>query len=406
MNVLARRAVQLIVGTMVMLCTGAIYAWSVFVPALQEAFGWNASQTSLVFTFTILFLNIGSFLGGNLVRRLGVHTVIAVGAVLLLSGIAGSSFTTSQAYLVMTFGVLTGTGCGFVYNMLLSTVAKWFPDRSGFCSGALLLGFGMGGMVFGTLVGQLVSSLGWSATFLVIGIPIAAISGLAALVIRAPREEEETQLPAANGKGGVSEGVSFTTAQMLRSSQFWIFVARVLLMIAAGLAIVGNATPLATEVGAPSELAVLLASAISMTNGFGRIIFGVVSDRMGRRFTLAFDAAVFLGAIVLLYLAGLAHSVPIMAVSFLVLGLSYGGIASCNAAYILGTFGPANYASNFGAFNLANMFASPISQVIGGSMAVRLGSYTATFPILVGVTGTGLVLSLLLKERVDVPAKA
>ncbi|MBQ9315447.1 MAG: MFS transporter [Atopobiaceae bacterium] len=406
MNVLARRAVQLIVGTMVMLCTGAIYAWSVFVPALQEAFGWNASQTSLVFTFTILFLNIGSFLGGNLVRRLGVHTVIAVGAVLLLSGIAGSSFTTSQAYLVMTFGVLTGTGCGFVYNMLLSTVAKWFPDRSGFCSGALLLGFGMGGMVFGTLVGQLVSSLGWSATFLVIGIPIAAISGLAALVIRAPREEEETQLPAAKGKGGVSEGVSFTTAQMLRSSQFWIFVARVLLMIAAGLAIVGNATPLATEVGAPSELAVLLASAISMTNGFGRIIFGVVFDRMGRRFTLAFDAAVFLGAIVLLYLAGLAHSVPIMAVSFLVLGLSYGGIASCNAAYILGTFGPANYASNFGAFNLANMFASPISQVIGGSMAVRLGSYTATFPILVGVTGTGLVLSLLLKERVDVPAKA
>lgn len=120
-------------------------------------------------------------------------------------------------------------------------------------------------------------------------------------------------------------------------------------------------------------------------------------------FTLIFDAAVFLGAIVLLYLAGLTHSVPIMAASFMVLGLSYGGIASSNAAYILGTFGPANYGSNFGAFNLANMFASPISQVIGGSMAVRLGSYTATFPILVGVAGAGLALSLLLKEHVDAP---
>lgn len=199
MNVLARRTVQLIVGTMVMLCTGTIYAWSVFVPALQEAFGWNASQTSLVFTFTILFLNIGSFLGGNLVRRLGVRTVIAAGALMLLAGIAGSSFTSSHAFLVVTFGILTGTGCGFVYNMLLSTVAKWFPDKSGFCTGALLLGFGMGGMVFGTLVGQLVTTLGWSATFLAIGIPIAAISMLAAFVIRAPREDEMAQLPAPKG---------------------------------------------------------------------------------------------------------------------------------------------------------------------------------------------------------------
>lgn len=199
------------------------------------------------------------------------------------------------------------------------------------------------------------------------------------------------------------QGASFTTAQMLRNSQFWIFVARVLLMIAAGLAIVGNATPLATEVGAAPELAVLLASAVSLANGLGRIIFGAIFDRMGRRFTLIFDAAVFLGAVALLYLAGLTHSVPVMAASFIVLGLSYGGIASCNAAYILGTFGPANYASNFGAFNLANMIASPISQVIGGSMAVRLGSYTATFPILVGVAGAGLALSLLLREHVDAP---
>lgn len=403
MDVRKTRNIQLVVGIAVMLCTGAIYAWSVFVPALQEAFGWNASQTSLVFTFTILFLNIGSFLGGNLVRRLGVRAVIAAGAVMLLVGIAGSSFTSSHAFLVVTFGVLTGTGCGFVYNMLLSTVAKWFPDKSGFCSGALLLGFGMGGMVFGTLVGQLVTTLGWSATFMAIGIPIAAISMLAAFVIRAPREDEMAQLPAPKGKGGVVQGASFTTAQMLRNSQFWIFVARVLLMIAAGLAIVGNATPLATEVGVPRELAVLMASAISLANGLGRIIFGAIFDRMGRRFTLVFDAAVFLGAISLLYLAGLTHSVPVMAASFMVLGLSYGGIASCNAAYILGTFGPANYASNFGAFNLANMFASPISQVIGGSMAVRLGSCTATFPVLVAIAGVGLALSLLLKDKVDAP---
>lgn len=389
-----------------MLCTGAIYAWSVFVPALQAAFGWNASETSLVFTFTILFLYVGSFLGGNLVRRLGVRTIIAAGAVMLLAGFVGSSLTASHVHLVVTFGVLTGVGCGFVYNMLLSTVATWFPDRRGFCSGALLLGFGMGGMVFGTLVGQLVDALGWSAAFLAIGIPIAAISGLAALVIRYPHEDEAAQLPVAEDKGDIRETGSYTTVQMLRCSQFWIFVVRVLLMVAAGLAIVGNATPLATEVGASSGLAVLLASAISLANGLGRIIFGAIFDRMGIRFALVSDAVVFLGAIALLYRAGLTHSVPIMAASFMVLGLSYGGIASCNAAYILGTFGSDNYASNFGAFNLTNMFASPISQVIGGSMAVHLGSYTATFPTLIGVAGASLALSVLLKERVDAPRKA
>ncbi len=314
---------------------------------------------------------------------------------------SGSAFTTTHAFLVVTFGVLTGTGCGFVYNMLISTVSKWFPDKSGFCSGALLLGFGMGGMVFGTLVGQLVSTLGWSTTFMFIGIPIAVVSALAAFVIKAPTEDEFAQLPAAKGRGGTAGAPSFTTSQMLRSLQFWIFALRVLLMVAVGLAVIGNATPLATEVGAPAELAVLLASAISLANGLGRVVFGTIYDRLGKSVTLIFDAAVFLGSIALLYLAGLTHSVPVMAASFMVLGLAYGGVASCNAAYILGTFGPANYASNFGAFNIASMFASPVSQVIGGSLAVALGSYTATFPVLAIIAGVGLALSLLLKERVE-----
>lgn len=391
-----KRTTQLAMGIVAMLCAGAIYAWSVFVPTLQDAFGWDASQTSLVFTFTILFLNVGGFLAGQLVGRLGRRTIMVAGATLLLVGIAGSSFTSSHLSLVLTFGLITGLGCGFMYNTLLSTVSQWYPDKGGFCSGALLLGFGMGGMVFGTLVGSLLSSIGWSATFLAIGVPIAAVCGLAAFLVRAPHEDELAQLPHAEGGVSGEEAVSYRTSQMIRTPQFWMFALRAILMVATGVAIVGNATPLALEFGASAGLAVLLASAISLANGLGRIVFGAIFDRIGRHATLVLDGAVFLGAIVLLWLAGLTHSVSIMAATFLVLGLAYGGIASCNAAFILGTFGQDDYASNFGAFNIATMLSSPVSQVIGGSLAARLGSYLATFPVLVGTAAIALVLAVLL----------
>lgn len=388
-------------GTFAMLVTGAFYAWSVFVPALQQEFGWNASQTSLVFTLTVLFFNVGSFVAGRLVGRIGVRATLMAGSALMFAGVSGSSLANSHAFMLMSFGAVCGTGVGFVYNMLLSTVAKWYPDKSGFCSGALLLGFGMSGMVFGTLVGQLVKSIGWRTTFLVMGIPIGLVALMASLFVRLPNEDELAELPQPERKGGAVQVRSFTTAQMLRSSQFWIFAVRVLLMVGIGLAVVGNATPMATELGASAELAVFLASVISLANGCGRILFGWVFDRIGKRGTLILDAAVYLGALVLLMFAGFTHAVPLMAVAFVVLGLAYGGIASCNAAYILGTFGPDDYASNFGAFNIASMLSSPISQLVGGTLAVALGSYAATFPVLVAIAGVGLLLSLLLKDEVD-----
>ena len=396
MDVEKTRLVELTTGIVAMLCAGAIYTWSVFGPTLQAEFGWNASQTSLVFTFTIFFLNVGGFLAGQLAGRLDRRTIMTVGAMLLLVGISGSSFTSSHLSLVVSFGLITGLGCGLMSNTLLSTVSQWYPDRGGFCSGALLLGFGTGGMVFGTLVGSLLDSIGWRATFLAIGIPIAAVCALAAFLIRAPRKEEVELLPTAGRETSNAATISYRTSQMVRTPQFWMFSLRSVLMVAVGVAIVGNAAPLALEFGASEGLAVLLASVISLANGLGRIVFGAVFDRLGRHTTLMLDGVLYLLAIAVLWLAGSTHSVPIIVVAVLVLGFAYGGIPSCNAAFILATFGQEDYASNFGAFNISCMFSSPVSQLIGGSLAARLGSYLATFPVLVGTASAALLLATLL----------
>lgn len=106
MDVEKTRLVELTMGIVAMLCVGAIYTWSVFVPTLQAAFGWNASQTSLVFTFTIFFLNVGGFLAGQLAGRLDRRTIMTVGAMLLLVGISGSSFMSSHLSLVVSFASL------------------------------------------------------------------------------------------------------------------------------------------------------------------------------------------------------------------------------------------------------------------------------------------------------------
>ena len=84
--------------------------------------------------------------------------------------------------------VITATGIGFAYNVVLSTVQAWFPDKKGTCSGALLMGFGASSLVLGSLADALIQNpaVGWRAAFLCLGVAIGIVLVAAALLIRLP----------------------------------------------------------------------------------------------------------------------------------------------------------------------------------------------------------------------------
>ena len=162
----------LVCGMASLLLFGPIYVWSIFVVPLEAEFGWTRAETSVAYTLSMLCLFVGMALNGVLAARLSQKTALMLGITLAVSGFLGSSCTVS---------LFTLTGIGICYNAWLTGVVHWFPGRSGFVSGILLAGFGMGGLLFSPLLSHFVTSgPGWRNVFRMIGIVLLAVSVLTA----------------------------------------------------------------------------------------------------------------------------------------------------------------------------------------------------------------------------------
>ena len=146
------RWVYAIVGVIVLLFAGLVYAWSVLsTPIGAEFTGWTKAQLSLTFTLVMILFCIGSLLCGLLAGKLSAKNAVRLGAVLFLAGFFIASRCQSPITLYLGFGVLCGLGSGLSYNAVMSTMVRWFPDRPGLISGVLLMGFGGGSFLIGKL---------------------------------------------------------------------------------------------------------------------------------------------------------------------------------------------------------------------------------------------------------------
>lgn len=158
------RRLILAAGVILMASLGSIYAWSFFTRPLQEAYHWSNAQISVVFSLAVAGLGFSALYSGPLVAKLGSRRlmkrsavffvsgyVIAALGLYLGSGVVGSiesPFVSWLSFLILAFGygAIGGIGLGTGYVTAVSTVAGWFPDRKGFATGLIVMGFGMGAL--------------------------------------------------------------------------------------------------------------------------------------------------------------------------------------------------------------------------------------------------------------------
>ena len=174
-------------GILMNLALGSLYAWSVFVPPLEREFGWSRAQTSWVYTIAIVCFALTFIVAGRLQDRKGPRICAFLGGFLVSLGFVLASFTSSLAMLYVFYGVIVGIGNGFGYSTPMPVASKWFPDKRGLVVGLMVGGYGGGQAIFGTLAsGWLVPSVGWRATFLVLGAIFFVMTMTGTLLIRNP----------------------------------------------------------------------------------------------------------------------------------------------------------------------------------------------------------------------------
>lgn len=393
-----KRYLYAVVGVLVMLLAGFVYAWSILSAPIAADFPqWSNAQLSLTFTLCMTFFCLGGMAAGILSKRIPVHMNVKLSAVLFLVGFFLTSRVHALPMLYVSYGVLCGTASGFSYNAVMSIMPRWFPNQQGLISGVLLMGFGASSMIIGSVFTAVTPDAtgAWRTTLLVLGVLMAVILFLCSFFFQAPKEGE---VPAPKARATGSEGLDLTPAQMIRRPSFWLFFLWAVLLSAVGLVIIGQARMLAKTAGPTLDVGTisLVVGLISVCNGLGRVLFGGLFDKIGRKVTMVLVVSCFFLGIGALW-AALAGSTVLLVIGFVFIGLGYGGGPTMVAAVTKQFYGQKNYPVNFSMMNI-NLLVASFASTAAGAILDATGSFTVIFLLLLALSVVALGVAVTLRK--------
>lgn len=398
----SNRWLILIISVFAMLFAGIIYAWSILKVPFAEDFGWNAEQLSLNFTLTMCSFCLGGLLGSFLSRKIGVKFAGFVSAILAGSGMALTGFIAGGNVIILyiTYALMAGLGIGIAYNVIISTVSAWFPDKKGFCTGCLMMGFGASSLILGNLADILFkSSLNRRGTYILLGIALFVVLGFASLLLKRP--DANTILPTAKKKTNDNseefEQQDYSTKDMLKRFSFWRAFVLLAFATAVGNSVISFARDLALSVGAKVALATTLVGILAVCNGLGRILTGALFDSLGRRKTMLIATILTIVAAGTTLLSVIIGSLTVCIIGLCLTGLSYGSCPTMVTAFVSNFYGQKHFATNFSIMNCNLICASFIATACSSLLSI-FGSYTAPFILLLALAVAALLLNLSIKH--------
>ena len=412
---------------LIQLALGAIYAWSVFTARLTDvagAYAFSASETAWVFSSGLATFAIVMVLAGRVLPRVGPRTLSVVGGLLLGSGyVLGGLFGESFWVQLVCIGIVGGAGIGLAYVVPISVCVKWFPDKKGLITGLAVAGFGFGATIWVKLAGSWFGGLlnttnvfglpGVQSVFVIYGMALAALVLLGSVVMVNP---PENYLPAGwtpvTSENGDHEGaVEFRARDMLRTTQFYMLWAVFMFAGVAGLMVIYSIKLFGID--ALEHKGIVDAGAITGTamawyaifNGLGRIAWGSISDRIGRRSTLILMSALQGATMLMTYHVFINFG---MVYGFILaaglIGFNYGGSFALFPAITADYFGNKNVGSNYGWMFTAYGVAGLAGPLLAGYFkdaaqgAVDPSVWMAPFIIAGVVCWLGAVIMLVIRR--------
>jgi MFS transporter, OFA family, oxalate/formate antiporter len=367
---------RVVVGGMSMnLALGSLYAWSVFVLPLEKEFGWARAQTSRVYTIAVVTFAAMFIAAGRLQDARGPRVCAFLGTLLVSLGFFVSSLTSSLGFLFAAFGFLVGAGNGFGYAAPTPVASKWFPDKRGLVVGLMVGAYGAGTAVFGPIAGALIDSVGWRSTFRILAIVFLVMGMVGAWLLKNP--PDGYQPPGWTPSAAVMTRRNYTTAEMLRTPQFYQLWIAFCLGATAGQMTISQLIPFARSAGLGAAAATLALPVTAAGNAGGRILSGWLSDSLGRLSTLRIMVLASAVAMPALFLW------REQAVLFFVLAAAvywcYGTQLSVFASTTADLYGTKNLGLNYGILFTAWGAAGILGPSIGGRVFDAFGDYRYAF---------------------------
>ena len=395
-------------AVLIQLCLGAIYAWSVFTPSLKAA-GWSSVQTQAVFAVGLLCFALSMVWSGKRLASWGPRKLTLLSGAVLGGGyaLAGLIGGTEFWSFFLFMGIVGGVGIGLGYVVPISVCMRWFPDQKGFITGLAVAGFGFGAMAWVKLAGSwghLIASLGLTATLVVYGAAFTALITLGAVWMVYPADGwlPEGYVPPESEANAAGADCALSPAAMLKTREFAYIFLTFAFCAGAGLMSIGLMKLYPMEALQASGLSAAEASAISGTamavffslaNGIGRIAWGAISDRLGRKTSIVVMAGT--QGVFVMGFPFVAGNEYVLYLAAACIGFNFGGAFSLFPTITADTFGPTCIGQNYPYVFLSYGVGGIFGPILGGMLG-DMGNFPMAFTIcgvlcLLGATLTSRV---------------
>jgi len=344
-------------GMGINLALGILYTWSVISKSVPANWNWSEADKSWPYSIACLVFSIIMVLAGRLQDKIGPRIVATVGGLLVGVGFIMASFTTSPWGYMIGFGLFAGAGIGFGYAAATPPAVKWFPAaKTGLIAGIVVSGFGLASVYAAPLAKWLTTTYGIQNMVLILGIIFLIVVIALAQILRPPAAN---YVPVAHNQGkshskasqtAPSKTKDFTPKEMLGTRQFYMLWFMYACGAGAGLMVIAKLAAIA-KIQANIELGFLLVAVLAIGNGSGRVLAGMLSDKLGRKYTMLFC---FILQAVLILLLSLSRTgnilarIPILALLSALIGAMYGANLSLFPSVTKDFYGLKHFGINYG----------------------------------------------------------
>ncbi|SHK55430.1 L-lactate MFS transporter [Paramaledivibacter caminithermalis] len=376
-------------AVLLQMCIGAIYTWSLFNQPLMDKFSWEKGEVVLTYSIAIFIFAFSTIFSGRLQDRIGPRKVAIIGAMLYGGGLMLASTATSIIQLYIYYGVIAGAGVGFAYVCPLSTCVKWFPEKKGFITGIAVGAFGLGSLVFKSLIQYFIATNGVSSTFFYLGMiyTILGLIGANFLILPPIRYNSSTQ-----SSNTIKEN-NFKVGEMVKTKSFYLIWIMYFFGCMSGLLVIGLAKDIGMQLaGLEASVAANAVAMIALFNAGGRLIWGALSDKLGR---------IKVVTIMFIITAISMITMSVVTLSYITFFACLAGIAFCFGGFlavfptITGEFfGIKNLGANYGIIYQAYGAAALAGPII----VARAGGLKPTFLIAAFLAIVGASLTFVVRQ--------
>ncbi len=374
---------------MTWMAMGALLSLPVFLAPMSADTGWSRGGIGFAMTLNFLTMGIGSFVWGGLSDRHGPRAILLVGVLLLGLGMALASRATSLIEFQAIYGLLIGIAAGSLMVPLMSTVTLWFDEHRALAVSLVSSGIGVAPMTVSPFAASLVATHGWRTAELILAVLVVALLVPAALVVRRP-----PHMPAAVAAGGMGgPELKAAAGRALRSRPFVVLAATYFACCATHAGPIFHTISYAIGCGLSAMTAVTIYSVEGFAGLVGRLVFGILGDKLGVKrmiVTGLLVQAVAAGAYVL------ATGLGDFYVVAFVFGMAYGGVMPLYAALARSYFAPQVMGTVLGALVLCSGLGMALGPALGGWVFDHFHAYTWMYlgSLAVGLGAGAIALAL------------